>query len=64
MRKPQNIVLGLAFVLLIPFETKTPHVAALAAIARRLRDSTIAAGLRTAKTPATVYELLTGMKTS
>jgi nitrogen PTS system EIIA component len=54
----------LAFVLLIPFETKTPHVAVLAAIARKIRDTTIAARLRTAKTPAAVHDLLSGMKTS
>lgn len=54
----------LAFVLLIPFETKTPHVAVLAAIARRIRDATVAARLRAAKTPDAVRDLLTGTKTS
>lgn len=54
----------LAFVLLIPFATKTPHVAVLAAIARRIRDTTIAARLRTAGTQEAVHDLLTGMNTS
>jgi PTS system nitrogen regulatory IIA component len=54
----------LAFVLLIPFDTKTSHVAALAAIARKVRDTTIAARLRTAKTPALVHDLLTSVNNS
>ena len=54
----------LAFVLLIPFETRTPHVAVLAAIARRIRDTTVAARLRSAKTPDAAHDLLTGMNTS
>ncbi len=50
----------LVFVLLIPFETATPHVAALAAISRRFRDADLAARLRTAKTPVEAYGFLTG----
>nr|WP_294518263.1 PTS sugar transporter subunit IIA [uncultured Rhodopila sp.] len=49
----------LAFVLLIPFETKTPHVAALAAISRKFRDPALAARLRTIGTPAAAFEALT-----
>lgn len=51
--------IDLAFVLLIPFETKTPHVAALAAISRKFRDPALAARLRTLGTPAAAYEALT-----
>src|SRR5664279_1953642 len=42
----------LAFVLLIPFETKTPHVAALAVISRKFRDPALVARLRKIGTPA------------
>jgi nitrogen PTS system EIIA component len=54
----------LAFVLLIPFDTTIPQVSVLAAIARRMRDTTVATGLRTARTPALVLDLLTGVTKS
>lgn len=50
---------NLAFVLLIPFETTTPHVAALAVISRKFRDAALVARLRKAGTPAAAYEALT-----
>jgi PTS system nitrogen regulatory IIA component len=49
----------LAFVLLIPFETKEPHVAALAAVSRKFRDTALVAKLRKAANPAAVWALLT-----
>jgi PTS system nitrogen regulatory IIA component len=51
--------IDLAFVLLIPFDPGTAHVAALAAISRRFRDAALVARLRKADTPASAYELLT-----
>jgi PTS system nitrogen regulatory IIA component len=48
----------LAFVLLIPFETKTPHVAALAAISRKFRDTARVQKLRKVDTQAAAYALL------
>jgi PTS system nitrogen regulatory IIA component len=50
----------LVFVLLLPAESAIPHVAALAAISRRLRDPALVAKLGKAETPASVYALLTG----
>jgi len=49
----------LVFVLLIPSETATPHVAALAAISRRFRDSARVTNLLKGKTPAEAYGFLT-----
>jgi PTS system nitrogen regulatory IIA component len=49
----------LVFVLLIPAESETPHVAALAAISRRFRDVGLVAKLRTADTQAVAYGFLT-----
>lgn len=49
----------LVFVLLIPFETATPHVAALAAISRRFRDADLVQKLLKVKISQGVYELLT-----
>ena len=49
----------LVFALLIPAETTTPHVAALAAITRRFRDPELVAQLRKAETPASAYGNLT-----
>jgi PTS system nitrogen regulatory IIA component len=49
----------LVFVLLIPSESTTPHVAALAAISRRFRDADLVTQLRNAKTPAEAYGFLT-----
>nr|WP_294547953.1 PTS sugar transporter subunit IIA [uncultured Rhodopila sp.] len=51
--------IDLAFVLLIPFETTTPHVAALAAISRKFRDAALAAKLRKVGTQTAAYEALT-----
>jgi PTS system nitrogen regulatory IIA component len=48
----------LVFVLLIPAETETPHVAALAAISRRFRDAGLVAKLRKAETQAVAYGFL------
>jgi PTS system nitrogen regulatory IIA component len=48
----------LVFVLLIPAETETPHVAALAAISRRFRDVGLVAKLRKAETQAVAYGFL------
>ena len=50
---------ALVFVLLIPSENTTPHVAALAAISRRFRDSDLVTRLRTAKTNVEAYGFLT-----
>ena len=50
----------LVFVLLIPFESTASHVAALAAISRRFRDSGLAGSLAKADTPAEIFALLTG----
>jgi PTS system nitrogen regulatory IIA component len=51
--------IDLAFVLLIPFETTTPHVAALAAISRKFRDAALVAKLRKTGTQTAAYEALT-----
>jgi nitrogen PTS system EIIA component len=52
--KPVDLV----FLLLIPNAAGNDHVAALAAISRRLREPEFAARLRKAQTAAAVYELL------
>jgi nitrogen PTS system EIIA component len=49
----------LVFVLLIPFESATSHVAALAAISRRFRDPELVARLRKAETQVAAYGVLT-----
>jgi PTS system nitrogen regulatory IIA component len=49
----------LMFVLLIPFETTIPHVAALAAISRKFRDADLVTSLRKAKTQVEAYRFLT-----
>jgi PTS system nitrogen regulatory IIA component len=49
----------LVFVLLIPAQTETSHVAALAAISRRFRDTERVAKLAKAETPTSAYGLLT-----
>jgi PTS system nitrogen regulatory IIA component len=49
----------LVFTLLIPGETATPHVAALAAISRRFRDKALIVKLMQAETQALTYGLLT-----
>ncbi|MDR3531341.1 MAG: PTS sugar transporter subunit IIA [Rhodopila sp.] len=53
--KPVHLV----FALLIPSESATSHVAALAAISRRFRDAGLVANLRSAETPAAAYGVLT-----
>ncbi len=52
-------LVSLVFVLLIPFETATPHVAALAAISRKFRDGDLVTNLRKAKTHVEAYGFLT-----
>jgi nitrogen PTS system EIIA component len=49
----------LMFVLLIPFETTIPHVAALAAISRKFRDADLVTSLRKVKTQVEAYSFLT-----
>jgi PTS system nitrogen regulatory IIA component len=49
----------LVFVLLIPSESMTPHVAALAAISRKFRDADLVTSLREAKTHVEAYRFLT-----
>lgn len=49
----------LLFVLLIPPETSVPHVAALAAISRKFRDSDLVTKVLKAETPAASYAILT-----
>jgi PTS system nitrogen regulatory IIA component len=49
----------LVFLLLLPPEASSDHVAALAAISRRMRDPDRAARLRKADTAATLYACLT-----
>ena len=53
--KPVDLV----FVLLFPSESAVSHVAALAAISRKFRDTTVVAKLRKAETPAGAYGFLT-----
>jgi PTS system nitrogen regulatory IIA component len=53
--KPVHVV----FALLIPSETTTPHVAALAAVSRRFRDAELMTQLRESETPAAAYGFLT-----
>jgi PTS system nitrogen regulatory IIA component len=50
---------GLVFVLLIPAATTTPHVAALAAISRRFRDTGVVTQLLKVKRVEEAYGLLT-----
>ncbi len=49
----------LVFVLLIPAESPTPHVAALAAISRRFRSADLVTRLQKTKTPVEAYGFLT-----
>jgi PTS system nitrogen regulatory IIA component len=49
----------LVFVLLIPSETATPHVAALAAISRRFRNADLVTKLQRCKTQVEAYDFLT-----
>jgi len=50
----------LVFLLLIPAEAGSAHLAALAAISRRLREDGVAARLRAARGPAEAHAVLTG----
>jgi nitrogen PTS system EIIA component len=50
----------LVFLLLIPTDAGSDHVAALAAISRRIRDQDCAERLRKAENAAELYALLTG----
>jgi len=49
----------LVFALLIPADGAASHVAALAAISRRFRDTSLVARLRRSKTPVDAYGFLT-----
>jgi PTS system nitrogen regulatory IIA component len=49
----------LVFVLLIPSESATPHVAALAAISRRFRNADLVTRLQRTKSPIEAYGILT-----
>jgi PTS system nitrogen regulatory IIA component len=49
----------LAFLLLMPDQAGKEHLAALAAVARQLRDANVAAQLRAAPTRGEVYDALT-----
>ena len=49
----------LAFLLLIPEQAGNEHLAALAAVSRRLRQREVAVRLRSAKASSELYEILT-----
>jgi PTS system nitrogen regulatory IIA component len=49
----------LVFVLLIPFESSVSHLAALATISRRFRDTDLVTRLRAARTPSEAFGFLT-----
>jgi PTS system nitrogen regulatory IIA component len=49
----------LVFLLLIPADAENEHVAALAAISRRLRNAEVLRGVRKADSPATLHALIT-----
>lgn len=49
----------LVFLLLVPERAGNEHLAALAAVARQLRDPAVAARLRAGATPSEAYEALT-----
>jgi PTS system nitrogen regulatory IIA component len=53
--KPVDLV----FLLLMPENNSNRHIAALAAISRKLRDKTLAPRLRSVDEPTEIYELLT-----
>jgi nitrogen PTS system EIIA component len=50
----------LVFLLLIPAEAKNEHLAALAAVSRRLRDKSVADRLREAEDAGALYDALIG----
>ena len=52
----------LFFVLLIPARSGGDHVAALAAIARRMRDAATLAAIRAAPDAVRIHALLTGAR--
>ena len=51
----------LVFLLLIPEQVGSEHLAALAAVSRRLRQHHVAVRLRSAKAGPELYEILTGL---
>src|SRR4051794_21668431 len=53
----------LVFLLLMPEQAGNEHLAALAAVSRRLRQREVAAQLRSAKASSELYEILTGLRT-
>jgi PTS system nitrogen regulatory IIA component len=54
----------LVFLLLMPEQAGDEHLAALAAVSRRLRQHEVAAQLRSAKASSELYEILTGLRTA
>jgi PTS system nitrogen regulatory IIA component len=54
----------LVFLLLSPASSSSDHLAALACVSRRLRESETAQRLRATKDPTRLYELLAGTDTS
>jgi PTS system nitrogen regulatory IIA component len=54
-----DLPVDLVFVLLMPERSGSDHLAALAAVSRRLRDQESAARLRTAKSARELHEILT-----
>jgi PTS system nitrogen regulatory IIA component len=54
----------LVFLLLIPEQAGNEHLAALAAVSRRLRQREVAAQLRNARASSELYEILTGPRTT
>ena len=53
----------LVFLLLIPERAGSEHLAALAAVSRRLRQREVAARLRNANAAAELHDILTGLRT-
>lgn len=49
----------LVFLLLTPANVETEHLSALACVSRQLRDTVVAQRLRTAKSAAELYEIIT-----
>ena len=54
----------LVCLLLIPEQAGSKHLAALAAVSRRLRQRQVAVRLRSAKASSELYEILTGLHTA
>ena len=53
--------IDLVFLLLIPEQAGNEHLAALAAVSRRLRQREVAVRLRSAQASSELYEILTGI---